>query len=362
MGTSGPGNAEVPSRVDDTAVDDTAVGMDETEIATDTVETEAADQLTDTASVTDTTSPMTANPSMETMTDTIGTDTIGTDTIGTDTITDTTGTETAGDVTDATGSSQWMLGYSLIERSFTNADGEVSGNVNDLVVDLRSGYILLAEIEYGGFLDIGDREILVPLRAFRESTAGEELLLGFDEQMLENYPDLGDNSPRLDDPAWYDAIGAFWNNVIGDETPQANGMDLSRVDVTSDPIVRANDLLGFSLVDLGSGVGTIQNMLINLGQSRARYLMVSYGTGAADTDPFLIPFSAIDIVDIDANEITLDANVSMETLQLAPRFDRFLFGDDGLDNGSMMIDDGYISEVDAFWQEQGITVEDTEAS
>lgn len=275
-------------------------------------------------------------------------------------VTGTDGMTATQSVTDTTmaseteGAQSWSLGYELINRSFTNVDGEVSGTIDDLIVDLRSGYILLAEIEYGGFLDIGDREILVPLNAFRESAPGEELTLAFNEQVLEAYPDLSDNSPRLNDPTWYEDIGAFWNDVVS--TDEAGmGMDMSTVDVTSDPIVRATDLLGFSLIDLGSGVGTIQNMLINLEESRARYLMVSYGTGAASDDPFLIPFSAIDIVDIDTTQITLDADVTMETLQLAPRFDRLLFQDEVVEGAALTVDDAYIDEVDVFWEEQGVS-------
>lgn len=261
-----------------------------------------------------------------------------------------TATESTTDTTAAattTGSGPLLLAYTLMGQSFVNADGQISGDIEDLIVNLRTGNLLFAQIEYGGFLDIGDTELLVPLRALRWRSVEQDMILNFDEQLLENYPDLTEGSPRLDDPAWYDGIAAFWNDLgFGSDADT-----VSTINPNTDVIVRASDLLGYSLVDFGAGIGTVQNLLIDLTSSRAPYLLIGFGPTAADDDAYMIPFSAVDIVNVDANEITMNANLSLETLQTAPRFDRSLFqGQIGA------LDLSYDDQADNFWEEQGFTL------
>ncbi len=249
--------------------------------------------------------------------------------------------------TSTTGSGPLLLAYTLMGQSFVNNDGAVSGDINDLIVNLRTGNVLFAQIKYGGFLTIGDTELLVPLRALRWRSVEQDMILNFDEQLLENYPDLTEGSPRLDDPTWYDGITAFWNELgFGSD---AN--TVSTIDPTTDVIVRASDLFGYSLVDFGAGIGTIQNLLIDLGDSRARYLLIGFSPTPADDDAYLIPFSAVDVVNVETNEITMNSDLSLETLQAAPRFDRSLFqGQIGA------LDPTYDDQADSFWEEQGFAV------
>ncbi|MCB0122668.1 MAG: PRC-barrel domain-containing protein, partial [Caldilineaceae bacterium] len=255
-------------------------------------------------------------------------------------------TATGGTASEAAaGESTLLLAYTLINHDFVNRDGEVSGHVNDLVLNLRTGSILFAEIEYGGFLDIGDTELLIPLRTLQWRSVERDILLNLDETVLTTYPDLTVGSPRLDDPDWYDGLEAFWNDAgFGNTEVAATGFDPA-----TDVIVRASDLLGYSLVDLGAGIGRIHNLLIDMEQSRAPYLLVGFGPTAADDDAYMLPFTVVDVVDVESNQITLDTNLSQEILLTAPRFDRSLFqGEIGA------IDPALVSAADAFWEETGL--------
>lgn len=233
-----------------------------------------------------------------------------------------------------------ILGYAFMDADFVNADGEVSGEIEDLLIDITNGHILFASVEYGGFLDIGDKEIIVPLTAFTWRPLEDDLILNFDEQALTNFPDLQEGWLSPDNSAWDDALVAFWRNINLDP-----GFDLD----AAHTLAWGDDLLGYTLVDLGAGVGTIQNILIDLTTSRVKYLLVGFGTGAADTAPFMIPFRVLEVTDIADNRITFNANLTLEMLQLAPRFDRTLFNTVGeLDP---VLDDA----ADQYWQEQGFT-------
>src|SRR5690606_34917620 len=128
----------------------------------------------------------------------------------------------------------------LLDYNFENADGQVSGEIEDLIMDLDSGQVLFVPIEYGGVLEIGDTDIALPLSAFRIGEEGE-LVLNFDEQALQNFPDLGGDWPNLDDPAWDDEINAFWS-----EQSIETGVDVQEAGTN---IARVSELLGFQVAD-----------------------------------------------------------------------------------------------------------------
>jgi sporulation protein YlmC with PRC-barrel domain len=238
------------------------------------------------------------------------------------------------------------LAYSLLDYGFENRDGEVSGEVEDLLIDLNDGRILFATLEYGGFLDLGDREIAVPLSAFSWG-AENELILNFDEAALENFPDVGDDWPDFADPAWDDEVSGFWNNIGINP-----GVDITEA---SNTVVWAEDLLGYPLVDLGSGVGTIYNMIVDPATSRVRYVLVDFGTGAQADDPYIIPFSALNVESFDPATVgetglAFDTEISAESLLTTPRFDRTLFLDTALVPAELL------AEVDTYWSDQGYEV------
>lgn len=235
-----------------------------------------------------------------------------------------------------------VRGYGLMGWDFENLDGQVSGEIKDFFFDMSTGRIPFVTIEYGGVLDIGDKEIAVPLNAFAVGSEGE-LILNFEEQTLENFPDLGDDWPDVTDPGWDDEVIAFWNDIGIDPGPN--------IEEVSGPIVRASDLTGFAIVDLGPGAGTIQDTLVDLAAGRVEYLLVGFGAGApAADDPYILPLAIFDVEEFDTglgDELVFDAEVTEEMLITAPRFDRALYDD------TQVIEPSLSEEIEAYWQEFG---------
>lgn len=245
---------------------------------------------------------------------------------------------------DATEQGPLLLAYTLINQPFQTANGEESGSIEDFVIDLRTGAVLFAKIEYGGFLDIGDTELLIPLDTLQWRSVEQDIVLTFDAQMLENYPDLTAGSPRLGDPEWYSALANFWNDMgFGDPAAVDNAATIE-----SDSIVLLSDLLSYSLVDMGAGVGRIQSMLLDLGSGQSPYLLIGFGPTASDDDAYMIPFDAIDIIDINANQMSFRADLTQEDLFTAPQFDRTLF-----DGAIGEIDASYMERANSFWADHG---------
>src|SRR5690606_39724043 len=121
------------------------------------------------------------------------------------------------------------------------------GEIEDLFIDVSNGQILYVTIEYGGFLDIGDTQVAMPLNAFRIGEEGE-LVLNFDEASLENFPDMGGDWPNLEDPTWDDQLVQFWGE---------QGLEpATNFEAGTTSVVRASDLVGFPTADLGGGAGS----------------------------------------------------------------------------------------------------------
>lgn len=240
---------------------------------------------------------------------------------------------------------QYVRASTLLDYSFENIDGEVSGDIEDLMVDLRNGRILFASIEYGGVLDLGDKDIVVPLSAFVINSEGG-LVLNFNENELEQYPEVDpDNWPDLNDPTWDDEVNNFWNS-IGIQTNQ----DLSEASST---IGWISDILGNQVLDAGFGAGGVLDVLVNLGTGQARYVLVDYGAGLGAGDnagAYVLPMSAFDMTNREGG-LTLSSNVTPDVIEGAPRFDPARYeGDQG-------IDATFGEEADTWWNEHGFDLD-----
>lgn len=226
-----------------------------------------------------------------------------------------------------------IVASSLVDYNFENIDGEVSGSIQDLILDLSTGNVLYATLEYGGFLDIGDTELPVPLNAFVWGSNGE-LVLNIDEAQLNNFPDLGDNWPDLATAGWDDEVVNFWND--SGITPANNFNEVSN------SIIRASEAIGYGVADVGLGAGTISDMLINLGNSQVTYALLGYDPTLYGNELVAVPFNALSLSTV-GNEVVLAENIDAATLENAPRVttDTLATGTPGLYNDANAYWGGY---------------------
>ena len=237
-----------------------------------------------------------------------------------------------------------MRASTLIDYDFQNIDGQVSGEIEDILMDVADGRILFVTLEYGGFLDIGDTELPVPLSAFTWGPSNE-LVLNFPEEELQNFPDLGTDWPDVNDPAWDDDANGFWRNIGIDP-----GYDAT---TASNSIVRASTIVGYSVGDVGYGPGTVRDLIIDLGQNRAKYVILSYGMGVTyDEELVAVPFSAFDASGF-GNQLIFAGDLDPTVLDQAPRFDNTLYND------GAPLDATWDDNFDSYWADRGYTVGET---
>jgi hypothetical protein len=233
---------------------------------------------------------------------------------------------------------QYVRASTLLDYDFENLNGEVSGDLEDLLIDLSNGRVLFASIEYGGVLDLGDKDIVVPLNAFTIGEEGE-LVLNIDEAQLENYPDVGNDWPDLNDPAWDDDVNTYWNETgIGIGEGYAEG-------TTS--VAWVSDIMGHNIADAGFGAGSVLDILVNLGTGRANYFIVDFGEGL-DTDPYVIPVSAFDITDWN-EDFAYSADFTPDLLENAPRFDQEAYPE------GTALDESFGESIESAWNDLGFS-------
>jgi sporulation protein YlmC with PRC-barrel domain len=149
-------------------------------------------------------------------------------------------------------------------------DGEQIGEVDDMVLDLDNTQIAYVVVGTGGFLDLGERDILVPWNSLQlqtgtgETTGGQEnaFILQTDVDVFRNAPDfdLNANLPQAGQAAgdWDVDISTYWESggATGGtaNTPAAGETEAPTVDMTSTGTT--TDIGQATATGEGTGLGT----------------------------------------------------------------------------------------------------------
>jgi sporulation protein YlmC with PRC-barrel domain len=84
-----------------------------------------------------------------------------------------------------------------------NPRGEDLGNIEDLMLDMRSGRIAYAVLSFGGFLGLGDKYFAIPWRALSLNLEDNSFLLNVLKEKLDKARGFDkDNWPDMADERW----------------------------------------------------------------------------------------------------------------------------------------------------------------
>jgi sporulation protein YlmC with PRC-barrel domain len=217
-----------------------------------------------------------------------------------------------------------------------NQEGDQIGEVNDMIVDLGNSRVSYVIVGTGGFLEIGERDILVPWESLQlQTAAGEDatgdenaFILQTDQETFENAPDVDVNAvlPPLGEPAgdWDADIRNFWQSGVVPEAPPADGTAVTDMTATVSPdatavpdtgdttvtgelqgVILASELLNSNITVGADGVVTDDQVV---GTPAATAMPDATATLATDTDldtEGQVMDAAIDdvIVNIDSGDI-----------------------------------------------------------
>ena len=74
-----------------------------------------------------------------------------------------------------------------------NTSGDPLGEINDVMIDKRSGRIAYAVMSFGGFLGMGERYHPLPWGSLKYDTAQGGYVVGVTKEQLEKAPTVGRN-------------------------------------------------------------------------------------------------------------------------------------------------------------------------
>jgi hypothetical protein len=257
----------------------------------------------------------------------------------------TTGTQATAGAGVAGAQNALISASTLLDYDFQNIDGQVSGEIEDFLVDINTGRIFYVTLEYGGFLEIGDTELPVPLSVFTLGGDGNSLVLNIPEGTLDALPDLGEDWADPINTTWDDEVTNFWRNEGFDP-----GFDVTD---QSGPVMWGSELVNtYGVADAGFGASDVVDLLVDLEQGHVRYAVLdfddtgTFGTTYGD-ELAIVPFEAMNM-DTTGADFGFDEDFDMTTIENAPRI-----ADPAILREPTLFDPSYADQFDRYWEEQG---------
>jgi len=95
-----------------------------------------------------------------------------------------------------------------------NRQGETLGDIEEIMLDVRSGRIAYAVLAAGGFLGIGEKYFAVPWRALTLDTDRKCFILDVDKERLEKAPGFDrDHWPSMADERWASEVHDYYGTA-----------------------------------------------------------------------------------------------------------------------------------------------------
>lgn len=109
-------------------------------------------------------------------------------------------------------SSSPILSSSTISgEKVVNRQGEDLGDIKDLMIDIDSGRVVYAVLEFGGFLGLGSKLFAVPLPAMKVDTENHRFVFDQSKETLKNAPGFDkDDWPDFSDRTWGTDVHAHY--------------------------------------------------------------------------------------------------------------------------------------------------------
>lgn len=100
---------------------------------------------------------------------------------------------------------------SMIGTNVVNLTGENLGDVEEVVIDPRTGKVAYAVISFGGFLGMGEKLFAVPFSALKYHVAKNEYSLVVSKERLKTAPGFDpDHWPAMSDEKWNREIYKYY--------------------------------------------------------------------------------------------------------------------------------------------------------
>lgn len=192
----------------------------------------------------------------------------------------------------------------LIGKDVRNAQGQSLGRIEDLIVDVAHDRVAYAVMSFGGFMGVGDKLFAYPVSSFTQASASsDELVLRVDKESLKRAPGFSpDRWPNWGDDTYREQIDRYFGSSSGGAPEVLAGQRL----------VRATQLLDKDIQDRnGREAGEIEDLVVNLGSSRVRYVVVDFDKPWSPDDKLLaLPMKALTVPTQTDEDLVLNTDSS----------------------------------------------------
>ena len=197
----------------------------------------------------------------------------------------------------------------LMDQKVTDAQGEELGKISDLVVDLQSGQVRAAVVEFGGTLGVGGKSYAFPIQDLKPGKSeGQFTLANVEKQKLEKAQGFAQGVWPEIDPKYWGREGQGGQAAAGGSQPEQKGN-----------LVRVSKIKGKEVSDKsGQEVGELQDMTIDLQGGKVQNIMLKVkGGGQTQVQPQALSAGAEDklVLNMDAQQVKQQAQQQSQQKQ-----------------------------------------------
>lgn len=211
---------------------------------------------------------------------------------------------------------------SLTGREVQNPQGDDLGNIEDVVIDAASGHVAYAVLSFGGFLGLGEKQVIMPWRSLQTIAPGDTFTLDISEEQLKNAPNFDPNEwPDMEDLHWGDTIHEYYGQepYWGQRLPPTAPHE--RAAPPQFRLLRSSQILRYDVMNTrGQHLGEIEDLVIDATLGEIAYAVLSFGGFLGLEDKwFAVPWGAFAPAE-GFGTFTLD--VTKDALEKASGFDK----------------------------------------
>jgi sporulation protein YlmC with PRC-barrel domain len=108
-----------------------------------------------------------------------------------------------------------LTATSIIGDKVVNRAGKDLGNIQNLMINLRSGVVEYVVVEFGGFLGVGEKLFAIPFRELSVHERDEVFVLDRDKDYLKDSPGFDPaHWPDTNDHSYFDDVNAYYQYPV----------------------------------------------------------------------------------------------------------------------------------------------------
>lgn len=110
--------------------------------------------------------------------------------------------------------SRVLTARGILGDDVVNGASEHVGDIKDLMIDIPTGRIEYAVLDFGGFFGIGSKYFAVPWKALTVDEGNKRLVFNVSKEQLEKSPGFDkDHWPMSNDEPYYASVDQFYGGV-----------------------------------------------------------------------------------------------------------------------------------------------------